>query len=44
MIVNRQRQVQVPVRALDEFLVHARRALLLPAEALTVCFVTDRDT
>jgi probable rRNA maturation factor len=43
MIVNRQRQVQVPVRALDEFLVHARRALSLPAEALTVCFVTDRD-
>jgi probable rRNA maturation factor len=43
MIVNRQRHVQVPVRALDRFLVHARRALSLPAEALTVCFVTDRE-
>jgi probable rRNA maturation factor len=43
MIVNRQRQVQVPVRALDRFLVRARRALSLPAESLTVCFVSDRE-
>jgi probable rRNA maturation factor len=43
MIVNRQRHVRVPVRALDRFLVHARRALSLPADALTVCFVTNRE-
>jgi probable rRNA maturation factor len=41
MIVNRQRRVRVPVRALDKFLTHARRALALPAQALTVCFVTN---
>ena len=41
MIVNCQRHVRVPVRALEKFLARARRTLALPAEALTVCFVTD---
>jgi probable rRNA maturation factor len=41
MILNRQRNVRVPMRDLGEFLARARRALRLPAESITVCLVTN---
>jgi probable rRNA maturation factor len=43
MILNRQRDVRVSVRELGEFLSRARRALRLPADAVTVCLVTDSE-
>jgi probable rRNA maturation factor len=43
MILNRQRNVRVPVGDLGEFLSRARRALRLPAESVTVCLVTNSE-
>jgi probable rRNA maturation factor len=43
MILNRQRNVRVPVRDLGEFLARARRVLRLPAESVTVCLVTNSE-
>jgi probable rRNA maturation factor len=43
MILNRQRDVRVSVRELGEFLSRARRALRLPADAVTVCLVTNSE-
>jgi len=41
MIVNRQRDVRVSLRRLNNFLARAQRALHLPPDALTVCLVTN---
>lgn len=41
MILNRQRRVRVSLRPLERFLACARRALHVPTDALTVCFVSD---
>lgn len=41
MVLNRQRAVRVPLRQLTDFLARARHALRLPADALTVCLVTN---
>jgi probable rRNA maturation factor len=43
MIVNRQRRVRVPVRALDEFLRQACKALRVPRDAVTICLVTNSE-
>jgi probable rRNA maturation factor len=43
MIVNRQRRIPVHVRELERFLARARRELRLPADSLTICFVTDAE-
>jgi probable rRNA maturation factor len=43
MILNRQRRVRVPVRALDEFVLQACRALRLPDQAFTICLVGDDE-
>src|SRR5580658_6278982 len=43
MILNRQRDVRVSVRELGEFLSRARRAPCLPADAVTVCLVTNSE-
>jgi probable rRNA maturation factor len=43
MIVNRQRRVPVRVGELEKFVVRTRRALRLPADSLTICFVTDAE-
>lgn len=43
MILNRQRNVRVPVGVLGDFLSRARRALHLPAESVTVCLVTNSE-
>lgn len=43
MIVNRQRRVRVPVRALDEFVEEACRELRLPQQAFTICLVADDE-
>jgi probable rRNA maturation factor len=43
MILNRQRDVRVSVKELGEFLSRARRALRLPADAVTVCLVTNSE-
>jgi probable rRNA maturation factor len=43
MVLNRQRRVRVSVQDLEKFLVRARRMLSLPADALTVCLVTDAE-
>jgi probable rRNA maturation factor len=41
MIVNRQRRIRVPARSLERFTREAMALLRLPADSLTVCFVTD---
>jgi probable rRNA maturation factor len=41
--VNRQRGVRIPTRQLEEFCARARRALRLPAGALTVCLVSNAE-
>jgi probable rRNA maturation factor len=43
MILNRQRNVRIPVGDLGEFVSRARRALRLPAESVTVCLVTNSE-
>jgi probable rRNA maturation factor len=43
MILNRQRDVRVSLRRLEEFCRRARKALHLREEDLTICFVTDRE-
>ena len=43
MILNRQRRVRVPVRALDEFVRETCRVLRLPPQAFTVCLVPDSE-
>jgi probable rRNA maturation factor len=43
MVVNRQRRIRVRTSELEKFLARARRALRLPAGAVTVCFVTDSE-
>jgi ssRNA-specific RNase YbeY (16S rRNA maturation enzyme) len=43
MILNRQRRMRVPVRALEEFLTQACKALRVSAEAVTVCLVTNSE-
>jgi probable rRNA maturation factor len=41
MIINRQRAIRVPTPALERFLARAMKALRLPADAATVCLVTN---
>jgi probable rRNA maturation factor len=41
--VNRQRGVRIPARQLENFFARARRALRLPAGALTVCLVSNAE-
>ena len=43
MILNRQRRIRLPLKRLQNFLVRAQRAVRLPADAFTVCFVTDAE-
>jgi probable rRNA maturation factor len=43
MILNRQRRVRVSVQELERFLARARRALGIPADALTVCLVENAE-
>jgi probable rRNA maturation factor len=43
MVVNRQRRVPVRTGELEKFIARARRALHLPAGAVTICFVTDSE-
>jgi len=43
MILNRQRRVRIPIQNLEAFLSRARRILQLPADAFTVCLVTDSE-
>jgi probable rRNA maturation factor len=41
MVLNRQRRVRVRLDALDEFFRRAAALLRLPADAATICLVTD---
>lgn len=43
MILNRQRRVRIPIQNLEMFLSRAQEMLHLPADALTVCLVTDSE-
>lgn len=43
MILNRQKGVRVSVQDLEKFLARARRALGVPAGALTVCLVNSAE-
>jgi probable rRNA maturation factor len=43
MILNRQRRVHVSLRELEQFAARAHAALNLPADALTICLVTDLE-
>ena len=43
MILNRQRRVRIPIQNLETFLSRAQEMLHLPADALTVCLVTDSE-
>jgi probable rRNA maturation factor len=43
MILNRQGRVRIPIGNLEQFLSRARRMLRLPADSLTICFVTDSE-
>lgn len=41
MILNRQRRIRVALPPLEKFFARVRRTLRLPAEAVTVCLLTD---
>jgi probable rRNA maturation factor len=43
MILNRQRRVRIPVRALDAFLAKACKALRVSPDAVTICLVTNAE-
>jgi probable rRNA maturation factor len=43
MIQNRQRRVRIPLKLLDTFLVQACEELRVPAAAVTICLVTNRE-
>ena len=43
MILNRQRQIPIPIAPLNAFLARVRRRLDLPRDSLTVCFVSDAE-
>ena len=43
MILNRQRGIRVSIGMLDQFATRACKLLCLPADAVTVCLVTDRE-
>jgi probable rRNA maturation factor len=43
VILNRQRNVQIPKRQLEDFVMRARRALRLPAGSLSVALVTSAE-
>jgi probable rRNA maturation factor len=43
MILNRQRNVRVPLAELERFLARVRRKLGIPVDALTICLVTPSD-
>jgi probable rRNA maturation factor len=43
MILNRQRRVRISLQELDKFAASARQALHLPANALTICLVTEEQ-
>jgi probable rRNA maturation factor len=43
LILNRQRGVKVSISELQKFLVHARKALRLPAGSFSVCLVGERE-
>lgn len=43
MILNRQRSVRIPVRALDQFLSQALRRLHLPPGSVTIALVTSAE-
>lgn len=43
MILNRQRRVRVSVRSLARFLSRVRKAVNVPADSITLCFVTDNQ-
>jgi probable rRNA maturation factor len=41
MVLNRQRQVRIPIQTLENFLARARKALGLPPGSFMVCLVTN---
>ncbi|MGH9775567.1 MAG: rRNA maturation RNase YbeY [Candidatus Acidiferrales bacterium] len=43
MILNQQRAVRVPLEELERFLERLRRLLGAPAEAVSICLVSDRQ-
>ena len=43
MILNHQHHVRVAVAPLEDFLARVRRHVRLPAEALTICLVSDSE-
>ncbi len=43
MILNRQRRVRVAMAPLEDFLARLSREVRLPADALTVCLVSDAE-
>ncbi len=43
MILNQQRQVKVSIAELEKFLKKVRRLLRIPANALTICLVTNAE-
>ena len=43
MILNQQRQVKVSISGLEEFSTKVRRILRIPANALTICLVTNAE-
>lgn len=43
MILNRQRSIRIPLRALNQFFAHALRRLRLPPDSVSVALVTNSD-
>jgi rRNA maturation RNase YbeY len=43
MILNHQHRVRVAIAPLEDFLARVRRHVRLPAEALTICLVSDSE-
>ncbi|MGH9563698.1 MAG: rRNA maturation RNase YbeY [Terracidiphilus sp.] len=43
MILNRQRNIRIPIRELEKFAERARLSLRLPANAFSICLVTNSE-
>ena len=43
MILNRQRQVRIPVDDLDKFSARVHKLLKIPTDAVTICLVSSAD-
>jgi probable rRNA maturation factor len=41
MILNRQRQIRIPLEDLENFLARVHKRLRIPSDAVTVCLVTN---